>query len=329
MLMEAEHPEDASSSLTFSTMFLPGVDLLTPDLMLEHQIHASMADSRHVKRVVLELPPWAPSASIKNAVVIPLQPDVMVRNESFFREFADNLGLQSLDDLILKNSQGDPNRDQHNAWNAVGMMRFLEQCQTTYCAWLDPDIFVYREADGEGWVDAAIRLLEQTHFAVAIGPSIGDEPGQACRLMPSDGGTWSSRYFVVHKPRLFAKFPLTLRTCGGGCGTFESFFELPSNSVAGLACGRSAWVIHPPDDKEMLLQLIQGCSRQKERRARSFLSTRQNSTVAQDGVEHLWQRVQQLGTEALMMSRRHIQEATENDYENMPSSLNGWECRMV
>merc|ERR1712217_596627 len=96
-------------------------------------------------------------------------------------------------------------------------------CRSTYCAWMDPDIFVHRSEQGAGFVDHAIAAMERKHWAAfTTRPLLQEHRLQQFPCEEQRTSDFSQRYFVVHKEHFFKRLPIEIKTqhnCVQQCDT--------------------------------------------------------------------------------------------------------------
>lgn len=150
----------------------------------------------------------------------------------------------------------------HSSTTTLGLLKAIEQCNTTYCAFIEPDVFVHRHTDQPGWIDRAVDLMEaDSNLVVVQAAKIrGSETKGSCSTAQSEDGSFSQRSFVINKRRLRQFLPIRV-DCAPSCDTFEALFVLPTSAVGLMSCSSTAsWVIHPPEDETAMLRLFEGCA---------------------------------------------------------------------
>lgn len=262
-------------------------DLLPLKLMLPHQIRGSVTEGRQRldKVLVLKMPP-----SPHHSAVVPggegvdegavegvdeiLQLDAgTLKDQEFFKRFLvdDRDGAaKSLIDLWQGGFQPSQNKSVeepgvwHASTSALAVLAGLEQCNTTYCAFMEPDVFVHRHQGQPGWIDRAVKLMEAKKRLVMLqAPRLNQSEDifTSCHTMQSRDGSLSLRYFIVHRERLEEFLPMRV-DCAPVCDTLEAFFILPTRQVGLMSCGPAAtWVVHAPESEWSLLRLFEGCAK--------------------------------------------------------------------
>lgn len=150
----------------------------------------------------------------------------------------------------------------HSSTTTLGLLKAIEQCNTTYCAFIEQDVFVHRHKDQPGWIDRAVDLMEADPNLVVVQAAKmrSSETKGSCSTAQSEDGSFSQRSFVVNKRRLRQFLPIRV-DCAPTCDTFESLFVLPKSAVGLMSCSSTAsWVIHPPEDETAMLRLFEGCA---------------------------------------------------------------------
>mmetsp|Transcript_161341 Transcript_161341/g.309912 ORF Transcript_161341/g.309912 Transcript_161341/m.309912 type:complete len:348 (+) Transcript_161341:483-1526(+) len=234
----------------------------------------------------------------------------------------------------------------HAATNTLGMITALDHCPSTYCVFMDPDIFVHKPQKAAGWVDAAVALMEADEsLAVLQAPWMKEENRAGCQII-NRVREFSQRYFLVNRQRLQRSLPVKV-VCAPDCDTFEAMFLMQKANAGLMSCSQdSSWVIHPPDDKTAFLRLLQSCAAhpvQPPAPTLPSLSSSSNSTdrrqmqiwigedhsslsigtklerAAREGLPRFLDRVAE---EAL----GHTHLSNENEGQDVSSSLAGWLC---
>lgn len=265
-------------------------DLLPLELMLPHQVEWSSREGRErLQRVlVLKMPP-SPHHTVLEPGAVPfsmvplratgdrdgadeaIQLDAgTLRDSSFFDRFLVNDGDRSAKDLaglwengFLPSSGVDDHSVFRTSTTALGLLSAIDQCNTTYCAFIEPRVFVHRHPDQPGWIDRAVDLLEADPDLVVVqAPKMRtSEMDTSCSTAQSPDGSFSQRYFVLHRKRLESFLPIRV-DCAPRCDTFEALFVLPPDRVGLMSCSpTAAWVIHAPENEESMLRLFEGCAR--------------------------------------------------------------------
>jgi len=150
----------------------------------------------------------------------------------------------------------------HSSTTTLGLLKAIDQCNTTYCAFIEPDVFVHRHTDQPGWIDRAVDLMQADPNLVVVQAAKmrGSEQKGSCSTAQSDDGSFSQRSFVINKRRLRQFLPIRV-DCAPTCDTFEALFLLPKAAVGLMSCSSTAsWVIHPPEDETAMLRLFEGCA---------------------------------------------------------------------
>lgn len=265
-------------------------DLLPLELMLPHHVAWSSKEGREgLERVLVFKMPPSPHHTAMHPGALPfsnvplrsagerdgadqvIQLDLeTLKDQSFFKKFLADDGqdpAKSLHDLWSQGHQTSMTRVDESVFlhstTSLGLLTAIDRCNSTYCAFLEPDVFVHRHPNQKGWIDRAVDLLEadpQLVVVQAARMSNSETPG-SCSTAQSRDGLFSQRYFVLHRKRLQKYLPIHV-DCAPRCDTFEAFFALPKESVGIMSCNPTAsWVIHPPEDEHALLRLFEDCAR--------------------------------------------------------------------
>lgn len=263
------HSRDQRSTVTYGTMFTIGHDKLPLAQMLSHQLRGLSSEGRDRFDQVLVyvnglsyLPKAVPDDLAKALLTVSgearLLDEKRLTDRAFFSEYLEDEHASTLDQMGF----------QHGGSRMLAMLTFLADCQATYCVWMDPDIFVHRNADGPGWVDFGMATLDQTKSrSVMSFPFLssdgGEEESQNCTLFEGQG--LSERWMMVHKERFMKEFPMRL-ACAPNCNYFEQQFSAAAHGdiVVGTLCPQhSFWAVHPSRSSKDIMEILRSCATDK------------------------------------------------------------------
>lgn len=336
LLMKPLYAEGQASDLsvagdvTFLTAYWPNSDLIPLDLMLPHQLAAMSRESTTFRRIVVVEPTGAESANIGEKLTYDAA--IHLKSQTLLGKFIRGNRVRNLKDLWCEEI-GCLEEIAKVASNTAVMLLALDSCRTEYCAWMDPDIFLYRQADAEGWVDAAIRSFRaDPALAVIQAPTLEEGKSVRCRVESVYRSMLSSRHFIVRKETLQAYLPVTV-TCAPHCNYFEAFFFplLPQNATAALNCGETSWAVHPPDERSNFIEILKDCAASPDVR-NDLIDPSNNSNIkarsrlVQEAVPRLWEHIRSLG---IGLSTRPSSDVRlfKTDFDTMKVSPNSeWGC---
>lgn len=151
----------------------------------------------------------------------------------------------------------------------LAVTTFLNDCRSTYCVWMDPDIFVHKASDGQGWVDHAVATMNsysRVSIMTGANPNLArgnDNTEASCKIHVGRGV--SERHMVIHKERFLKEFPVQLK-CAPRCDSWERVLsnQVLESTVLHTDCGgHGFWVMHPPGTKADILEIIRSCDPDK------------------------------------------------------------------
>lgn len=151
----------------------------------------------------------------------------------------------------------------------LAITSFLNDCSSIYCVWMDPDIFVHRASNGQGWVDFAIATMDNDSAVSLMTQPLpnlvrgADSTEADCENRGAVGV--SQRHMVIHKERFLKEFPIRL-TCAPDCDSWEAVISNQSldSTIFNTHCGgHGFWVTHKADSEDNIEELLRLCAPDK------------------------------------------------------------------
>lgn len=302
------------TTVSYGTLFTMGNDVLPIDQMLRHQLTGSSIHGRaRFDKVLVYLnglphPPKVVPREFTDVLPtfsgeVRLVDEERLSDNAFFNRFFQDPQASALKDMGF----------DMGGRRANALFTFLEDCRSTYCVWMDPDIFVHRSPDGPGWVDFAVAIMDkELSKSVVTRPRLGSR-GLKCMKETSPG--ISDRYFVVHRERFLKEFPISTH-CAPRCDTWESEVSqsLKEKPIMSSTQCNSFWAVHPPDNKNLLLEIIRSCAAEGSSSGKEAIEA---------GLKVILQHIEDHGTGHLSWDPDF---KLENNGENLANTRE-WPCK--
>lgn len=175
--------------------------------------------------------------------------------QRFANVIPQDVGGASIGDIYRRGNVVEGFSKEHAASNWLGLLHFFEACldaddAVQLCAYLDPDIFLHRSANG--LLDLASGIFHRQSELIIL------QPPTICHWHTNDGGNsdecgvtrsfyFSARHLILNRSRLAAALPFLMPRHFFN-NTFEGAFSLVFAHlpmVGLMQCGRRAFAIHP------------------------------------------------------------------------------------
>jgi len=254
---------ESPATVTFGTLITMDADVL-PLQMLRHQLkglctsgHARFEEVRVYLNQGITLPKDIENELKDVSAKVKMLDKPMLSNRSIVQRFVKYPEGLTLDQLFPDDMYFD---------QVLAITSFLNDCSSIYCVWMDPDIFVHKASNGQGWVDYAMVTMDDNSTVSLMTrptPNLLRGTGRTeTNCENRESSFMSQRHMVIHKDRFLKELPIQL-TCAPDCDTWEAVISnhhFNSTFLDTHCGGRGFWVMHPPQDKDHMLETLRSCS---------------------------------------------------------------------